>query len=323
MEEYNAASNEAEDFASFDDGATSYSRKGPQREAASGGDALGEVLEVLYSEHRYISSLLDKLELESAKLRPGKIPDYHLLLDMVDYLIHYPDQYHHPREDLLYSGMLENNTTFKKHAERLHREHDTLHHYSDELYTELSTITDGRPAQQAELKRRLERYIQGYRQHIAYENREVFPKAKGTINKRNLAQLQKRTHYIDDPLFGTEVLHRYQRLSRSFGAKLGVASAELVAKEMSGIESFIGRLSSAADTAQSLRDSMGQLRKDSWEEQLSTLKEHATLGKRPNIAFLPAALMKNHIRHLRQGFNDMQDILSPQQSESGHNKVRG
>ena len=81
--------------------------------------ALVGVIEMLYSEHSHFLSLLDTLEQETEKLKPGKVPDYHLLLDIVDYLTHYPDQYHHPREDLLFAKMLNSDKSFKTDLERL------------------------------------------------------------------------------------------------------------------------------------------------------------------------------------------------------------
>ena len=67
-------------------------------------------------------------------MRPGKVPDYHLLLEIVDYLTHYPDQYHHPREDLLFTRMLESDSKFRRKLDRLEREHDTLLHFTHELF---------------------------------------------------------------------------------------------------------------------------------------------------------------------------------------------
>jgi len=91
-----------------------------------GGSALAGVIETLYSEHGYFLSLLDALEQEAEKLQPGRVPDYHLLLDIVDYLTHYPDQYHHPREDLLFAKMLSVDKSFKPDRKRLERRHKTL-----------------------------------------------------------------------------------------------------------------------------------------------------------------------------------------------------
>jgi hypothetical protein len=66
------------DFTAFEDGVYTYSKRGPKRKSKSRGDPLKDTLETLYSEHRYIASLLDTLEQQAERLTPGKIPDYNL-----------------------------------------------------------------------------------------------------------------------------------------------------------------------------------------------------------------------------------------------------
>ena len=92
MANRNSTVRSAENAADFEDETSVYHRGGPKRKAVENGDALVGIIETLNSEHRYIHSLLDTLEKQAAKLKPGKIPDYHLLLDIVDYLTHYPDE---------------------------------------------------------------------------------------------------------------------------------------------------------------------------------------------------------------------------------------
>jgi hemerythrin-like domain-containing protein len=305
----NRAASTVDDFADFEDGSYTYSRKGPDRKSVPPVDPLRDILETLYSEHRYISSLLDTLEQQAARLRPRKIPDYHLLLEMVDYLAQYPDQYHHPREDLLFSRMLDSDSTFGTKLERLEREHDTLHRFTHELFNELTRIADGRPVERPELSRRIERYIDGYRRHMDYENSQVFPLAKGTLSAADLNKLSAKTRYIDDPLFGGEVQYQYRRLARSLQTRVELASQQLVAREMSGIESLIERLSGLVDTLEKIKTTARRQGKENWREQVDTVKAHARFNDGPNIVFLPGALVRNHLRHLNDGFGEMREML--------------
>ncbi len=114
-----------EEALAFENDFYTFSREGPKRNASNQDDALVGIIETLYSEHEYILSLLDTLEQQANKLKPGKIPDYHLLLEMVDYLIQYPDPFHHPREDLLFAGLLKREKKFRTRLDRLEREHET------------------------------------------------------------------------------------------------------------------------------------------------------------------------------------------------------
>jgi hemerythrin-like domain-containing protein len=309
-----------DDFAAFEDESFSYSRRGPNRKSAPREDPLQDILETLYSEHRYISSLLDSLEQQAEKLKPGKVPDYYLLLEIIDYLTHYPDQYHHPREDLLFSGMLKNDSKFRAKLDRLEREHETLHSFTHELFNELTRVKEGRPVHRPELLRRISGYISGYRKHIDYENRQVFPRARGGLTAADLKKLNAKTRYIDDPLFGGQVQYQYRRLGRNLQARVEVASQDLIVREMTGIESFIENLSGLVDTLDQLKDTVNKRRRDSWREQMDTVKAHARFNESPNIISLPGALMKNHLRHLDEGFSEAREILGANKKKKEDDK---
>ena len=208
---------------------------------------LSNIIDRLYSEHRYILSLLDGLGQQALKLKPGKVPDYQLLLESVDYLTHYPDQYHHPREDLLFAGMLKQDAAFSKHMERLQREHASLRQYNNQLFAELSAVAEGAPVDRPELLLKLQRYIKGYRQHIAYESGEIFPNAKGSLRQAQLRKLDERTRYVNDPLFGDSISRRYHRLGRDLNLRAATLRDNVLAKEFSALETALQNLTRVSD----------------------------------------------------------------------------
>ena len=57
------------------------------------------VLRVLRQEHADVARLLDMVE---AQLGGDGAPDFALLTGILDYFLTYPDQYHHPKKDLIY-----------------------------------------------------------------------------------------------------------------------------------------------------------------------------------------------------------------------------
>lgn len=297
------------DFAAFEDGVYTYSKRGPKRKSASRGDLLEDTLETLYSEHRYIASLLDTIEEQEQRMRPGKIPDYNLLLDILDYLTHYPDQYHHPREDILFAQMLENDSQFQSKLDRLQREHETLRHYNAELFNELTRIAAGRPIDQASLQKSIRRYLSGYRKHMDYESKQIFPSASGELNATDVKKLEARTLFKDDPLFGAEVQYRYRRLGRQVQARVGMASQQLIAREMSGIESVIENVTVFVETLGRLRAAVDGQGRGAWQEQVAAIKQHTQWREGPSFLFLPLALARNHHRQVKEGVGEIRQIL--------------
>jgi acetyl esterase/lipase/hemerythrin-like domain-containing protein len=243
----------------FEDEQFVYNGAAPQRKASNDGAALPGIIETLYSEHRYISSLLDTLEQQAAKLVPGKIADYHLMLDIVDYLTHYPDQFHHPREDLLFDMLQRRDKGFRKQLQRLNREHETLSSYNQQLFEELGGIAAGRRLEQSELQASLARYVAGYRKHMEFESREIFPRAKGKLSAADLEKLDARTRYIDDPIFGGAIEKQYRRLARDLQSRISEFGFDLAAQELYAIESGVEKLSSLAESLEDWRDRLSAL----------------------------------------------------------------
>lgn len=226
------------------------------------------IIDTLYSEHRYINSLLDHLEQEALKLKAGKIPDYQLLLDSIDYLSHFPDQYHHPREELLFS-MLKHEKELAEKVERLQREHVAVHFHNNRLFAGLTAIVDGAPADRPALLRDLRRYINGYREHMAYESREIFPRAKGSLSQAQLKKLSDKTRYIDDPLFGDQIHRRYNRLGRDLNLRAAAFRDEVLVREFTALEKTLKSLTRAGQRLPGFNAPPGMLRRSavrpSWQ----------------------------------------------------------
>ena len=58
------------------------------------------------AEHTGFAHLLDLLEKKLVAFHTGERPDYDLMLDILQYLGHFPDRYHHPREDIAFDCLV-------------------------------------------------------------------------------------------------------------------------------------------------------------------------------------------------------------------------
>ena len=220
----------------FEDKQYRFTGGAPVPKSAKSAKILPDIIATLNSEHRYLHALLDILEQQGERLRPGKIPDYQLLLDVVEYLAHYPDEYHHPREDLLFASLSRKDAGFLKYEKRLDREHQTIKTYNEQLFHELRDVVSGRRVERHKLRQSLQRYVQGYREHMHFESREIFPRADGSLGKRELERIRARTRYIDDPIFGRNVQNRFSRLARQLGSRMSGLGVDVAAAELTILE---------------------------------------------------------------------------------------
>lgn len=219
-----------------------YRGERPAPTAEQAVDTLPDIVAVLDSEHRYMHALLDILEQQVEKLQPGRIADYPLMLDVVEYLSRYPDQYHHPREDLLFASLTRNDATFLHYQKRLEREHRTIATYNQQLFGQLRGIVAGRRVQQHQLRQTLQRYVSGYRDHMDFESNKIFPQAQGKLSKQQLIKISAQTRYTDDPIFGRSVQARYRRLARHLGARMADFGVDIAAAELSLLDHTLRRI---------------------------------------------------------------------------------
>src|SRR5262245_35765710 len=59
------------------------------------------IIDQLSRDHRNLRLLLDIVEEKMNAYQEGQVPDFDLLQEIAEYVLHYPDLIHHPLEDLV------------------------------------------------------------------------------------------------------------------------------------------------------------------------------------------------------------------------------
>ena len=61
-----------------------------------------KILDALSADHKDMALLYDLIGRELRVFKNGELPDYELVKKILDYCLAYPDQCHHPKEDLVF-----------------------------------------------------------------------------------------------------------------------------------------------------------------------------------------------------------------------------
>ena len=64
--------------------------------------AMAALIETLRKDHKNYSVLLDLLGVEAGKLEQGQESDLVRMYDIANYMVSYPDTFHHPHEELIF-----------------------------------------------------------------------------------------------------------------------------------------------------------------------------------------------------------------------------
>lgn len=164
----------------------------------------------LLAEHDHIRKTLNLLEVQFLDLCRDQSPDFALMRSIIVYIQEYPEQAHHPLEDVMFSMLIE-RVKDSALLQQLITDHTELEVVTRTLRESLASIKTGEVTL-AELKHQLSEFLTRQRRHLYIEEIEVFPFARRILTEKDWAQIQAVVPLRDDPVFGERTHSDYERL---------------------------------------------------------------------------------------------------------------
>jgi hemerythrin-like domain-containing protein len=184
------------------------------------------VIEVLRQEHCNIESLLGILEREVAVFDRGDHPNYEIVVALIDYFKDYPDSCHHPKEDLMFEKLKARDPDAAAtigDLEAEHREGARRLRLVDQAIERVLSDQDLRRQSVANIIRD---FISHERQHMAMEERVVFPAALNALRPKDWADIAVKLGGRDDPFNLPDFEQKFNRLRRNIREMEEEAEAE-------------------------------------------------------------------------------------------------
>ena len=174
-----------------------------------------EIIETLRQEHRNIEKLLRVLERELSVFDRGDRPDYEVVLAVIDYFKDYPDSCHHPKEDLIVEkfkmrdpGGSGDHRRSRSRASggsrRLRRVAQTVERVLSDQDLLRQTVDDI-----------IRDFIDHERQHMAMEERVVFPAALNALRPADWADIALKQADRHDPLSQPDFEEKFSTIRRN------------------------------------------------------------------------------------------------------------
>src|SRR5690349_1310838 len=85
-----------------------------------------EIMCMLINDHRNMTKILDALEQQIGSLDHAGALNHSLIKNILEYLLDYPTQVHHPVEDLVYDGLKIRNPAIARTLDGIEQEHANL-----------------------------------------------------------------------------------------------------------------------------------------------------------------------------------------------------
>jgi hemerythrin-like domain-containing protein len=174
-----------------------------------------DIMQVLADDHANMRALMGLLETEVDKMADGGHADVEMISAVAEYLLEYPDRFHHPMEDLIIQGLRAAGAVPESSVEALEAEHGRISRLATELHDAAIAVAAEQPMRRDRFVECARHYIAALRHHMDVEDAEFFPRAEAFLSAEDRAAIAARLPDLNDPLFGTATRERYQSLSEA------------------------------------------------------------------------------------------------------------
>jgi len=173
---------------------------------------MSDTLLLLQLDHHKMAKLLDVIDQQVTNMVRGTPVSYRLLVSAFAYLSGYPDQCHHPKEDLVYRKLRSRHPDVASSLKDLVEEHERLGQLTENLSRAIGESQPDPAAVNGGLADRLREFLDFYRHHMLMEEQHFFPAALQTLSRNDWAEIDFSLFDQSDPLFDQQAEGRFAEL---------------------------------------------------------------------------------------------------------------
>ncbi|MEP1469967.1 MAG: hemerythrin domain-containing protein [Halieaceae bacterium] len=232
------------------------------------------MMAALRAEHRHMASVMELMAQQLDAVAEGDLVDTHMLYESMDYMLSWPDRYHHPREDLIYGRVADIDSSAADNVDSLQREHDDMAARGREVLATIEHWRDGKVSGAAVVKAGRDYIARSYK-HMNNEEQLVFPQIESILTVQDWRELAEDDSLrpAADPVFGPRIDRDFRNLARKVrrGVRRGVERTAMV--EWVGLEALLESFEVMSMAYDSGKDITGEHVRTALDESLSILRE--------------------------------------------------
>lgn len=201
------------------------------------------LMKALRAEHRHMATVMQLFLDQLQALDEGQTVDAHVLYEIMEYMVSWPDRYHHPREDLIYSRVAELSPKAADEVDTLQRDHDKTAENGNKLLLDIQAWRDGtQPA--AKLVKAGRAYVDHIYEHMNVEEKVVFPHIESVLTLEDWRELadDDRLQAVSLPVFGPRVQREFRALARRLRRRVRRSVERGAMIEWIGVEALMESL---------------------------------------------------------------------------------
>ena len=259
----------------IDPGSSGAQRDRKKSSASTAVKAVQPMIATLLSEHRHLASVMELFKEQLNAIEQGQLVDTHVVYEIMDYIVRWPDRYHHPREDLIYGRVAEIDANAADNVDSLQREHDAMAKQSRAVLSDIERWRRGATNGHAVVESG-RAYIERTYTHMNSEEKLVFPQIEAVLTASDWRELEidDQLQPVTDPVFGSRVDREFRNMARKLRSKLrhGVERGAMI--EWVGIEAVMESLEVLSMAYDSTRSATGDQIKAVLTDTEKTVRTH-------------------------------------------------
>jgi len=170
------------------------------------------IIQELRIEHTNMKQLLKILEDQIGIFGIAGQPDYTTAQDIILYFLDFPDQCHHPKENLLAQKLLDLSPKGAEFLRQLPELHEELGALTQNMAKVIRRVLNEAELPREDVSRAVEEFINSQRQHIDMEEASFLPLAEHVLSEADLEELESEIFQREDPLFAPKVEEHFAML---------------------------------------------------------------------------------------------------------------
>lgn len=217
------------------------------------------LIKTLRAEHRHMATVMQLFTEQLKGLEDGAKVDAHVLYEVMDYMVAWPDRYHHPREDLIYGRVAELDRKAADEVDSLQRDHDRTARDGRALLRDIQGWQEGSvPA--ARIIKAGRAYVDHIYEHMNVEEKVVFPRIDSVLTLDDWRELAEddQLQAVSLPVFGPRVQREFRNLARRLRRGVRRTAERGVMLEWIGVEALMESIEVLSLAYDSARASAGE-----------------------------------------------------------------
>lgn len=173
---------------------------------------MAKIMDQLREEHGNIARLLTVLERELAVFDRAEQPDYEVLNSIAAYFVGFPEQVHHPKEDLVLARLQEVDPEAAAAVGDLESEHERISGLAQTLRQAVDNVLRDAEMPRVAFHTVVRDFITEQRKHMQKEETRFFPVAEKALKPEDWESLDADAARVPDPLFGPRGAREFAKL---------------------------------------------------------------------------------------------------------------